>query len=349
MNSITAYKTKETSEKYLKTVERRRRKLASIKEAKPELITADELIDDLQKRVEEIKQNTIRFNRAALAEWITCQEHICESEKARLLERIDPSRHEIISQRKSKRRLIPRGIKLPDWLKINRQIESGLVDSLGEEIAGEILRATLKTGLRPAEWRHASLAAIHVEELLEKGFDWPNHLENVDPNGLIPVVFVWNAKHTNGRGRDGYRYIPIPQEPELASSIEMISQDIENYLSEGNSFESWLNRLDRGCAKLMKKTFPRRKKHYTIYNSRHQFSAELKAKNLPHDVVAELMGHSSHETASIHYARKRSGWGTDTLFKQNKPNKSMFIPKPRNEGKGDNLDSPHLYTQPTEK
>lgn len=46
--------------------------------------------------------------------------------------------------------------------------------------------------------------------------------------------------------------------------------------------------------------------HVTLYTARHQFSANMK-NILSKDQVADLMGHSSNETAGLHYGKKRSG------------------------------------------
>ena len=324
---ITPTVSDKTRAHYLRVILRWKRRLQEELGLDDLKVTADMLIDNLIERQGEWKQNTIRYNRAALRDWIKNERYFSERESRRLLARIEDTKEKLRGRGEACGRRAIKGIQFEDWQAIDRQID--LAEPGFEYIAGQMLRANLHTGMRPAEWETAKFTGEMLETLLDMGLEWPRHLQGAfEPRQLIPVMFIHNAKATNGRGRWGVRHVPVP--PETADAIIRVLDHIREYKSRGGRYESWLNGVSRGCARIMKKAFPRRKTHYTIYNCRHQFSAELKACNLPKSVVAELMGHTSDETAGEHYAKKKSAWKLAPMFRQAEPGPSSFTPKPAN-------------------
>ena len=53
--------------------------------------------------------------------------------------------------------------------------------------------------------------------------------------------------------------------------------------------------------------FPTRKEKISLYSLRHQFSANAKMSGFTREEIAALMGHVVDDTATVHYAKKRSG------------------------------------------
>lgn len=147
------------------------------------------------------------------------------------------------------------------------------------------LRASIITGLRPVEWRN-SVYFQHEGE---------------------PALKVQNAKSTNGRAHGETRTLVlknVKQEDLLA---------IRTHLNNVRTF-SGMDAYDyfyNGCAialyKACRKCWPRRKRHITLYSTRHQFSANAKSSGFSRAEVAAMMGHAVDITATIHYGRKQAG------------------------------------------
>jgi len=309
---------------YLKVIHRWKRRIQDRLGLEDLYVTADMVIDDLIERHGEWKQNSIRLYRAALREWIKGERFFSEQEARRLLARIEDTKEKLHGKGVASGRRAIKGIQHEDWLAIERQIK--LAKSGFEYIAGQMLLASLHTGMRPAEWENAKFTGEWFETLVDMELGWPRYLQgSYKQRQVVPVMFIRNAKATNGRGRWGVRYVPVPLE--VFEPIKRVLAHIREYKSRGGRYESWLNGVSRGCARIMKKAFPRRKLHYTIYNCRHQYSAELKACNLPKSVVAELMGHTSEETAGEHYAKKKSAWKLTPMFRQAEQGPPSFLPR----------------------
>lgn len=146
------------------------------------------------------------------------------------------------------------------------------------------LYANCIVGLRPCEWATSSL---------------------VDRNGIS--LKITNAKNTNGRSHGEFRYINI-------------SSFTKNQISRIVSFTEACQKLEEAgvfyanyesCRKLLQRTsrklWPKRKQHVTLYTTRHQFSADLKKSGKKLEEIAYLMGHTSTDTATSHYGKRRNG------------------------------------------
>jgi len=147
------------------------------------------------------------------------------------------------------------------------------------------LKASRITGMRPSEWEFASLTTIFSS----------------------PALVIQNAKATNGRANGDERTLLLDMltEEEIDIIQEMIGM-VEGY-SESISFSAlqktmceYMNRATRAC-------FGKRQKYPTLYSNRHQFSADAKFSGHSKAEVAALLGQASDETATSHYAHKRSG------------------------------------------
>lgn len=147
------------------------------------------------------------------------------------------------------------------------------------------LRASIITGLRPVEWRSVVF------------FQHENE----------PALKVQNAKSTNGRAHGETRTLVLKNvKPDDLNAIRNHLNNIRTF-SGMDAYEYFYN----GCAialyKACRKCWPRRKRHITLYSTRHQFSANAKSSGFSRAEVAALMGHAVDITATIHYGRKQAG------------------------------------------
>jgi hypothetical protein len=147
------------------------------------------------------------------------------------------------------------------------------------------LRASIITGLRPVEWKNAQFTSYDGK----------------------PALKIQNAKRTNGRSHGESRTLILEQVTE---------EDIINIKAHLNNVRTFkgIEEYDyfyKGCSialyKACRKCWPRRKKHITLYSTRHQFSANAKSSGFSKLEVAAMMGHAVDITATIHYGRKQAG------------------------------------------
>lgn len=148
------------------------------------------------------------------------------------------------------------------------------------------LRAGILTGLRPIEWRKATLVKTAANIVLE----------------------VKNAKNTNSRANGEERHLNLNH---LSSEdIKIIENHLKIVAEFKESRSSW-NNFYNGCSNLLreknKKAFPTKTRRPTLYSSRHQFSANSKASGCSPEEVAALMGHASDLTAQMTYGKKIYG------------------------------------------
>lgn len=174
--------------------------------------------------------------------------------------------------------------KLPD------SVFTTLIDTLGngkghlDKLIAQWLKAGLVTGLRPVEWEHAVwMPEKHALEVL-------------------------NAKRDVYRGNGERRiiiYDPALHQDEISNITTFL------YALHEKIKDKQYNDIYQACRKRLlvvsKKLWPKSKILPSLYSTRHQFAANMKASGLTAKQVAALMGHSSEETAQCHYARKRSG------------------------------------------
>jgi len=147
------------------------------------------------------------------------------------------------------------------------------------------LRSGILTGLRPIEWSTAELIYYNGDTILK----------------------VKNAKATNGRSFGEYRHLNLSHMNE--KEIEMITQNL-NTAKKFYKNNMW-DQYYQGCSNILRYTFNKkfksRRKRISLYSTRHQFSANMKASNCTKQEVAALMGHANDETAQSHYGKKRVG------------------------------------------
>lgn len=174
-------------------------------------------------------------------------------------------------------------ISFEDWQKLDSYLTSKNNKWHAELRAW--LRSSIITGLRPVEWLNS-------------------HLFDLDGKSALKVL---NAKSTNGRAHGESRTLVL----ENVSKEDI--QAIKTHLNSVRTFSGMgeYEYFYRGCAialyKACRKCWPRRKKHITLYSTRHQFSANAKSTGFSKIEVAAMMGHAVDITATIHYGRKQAG------------------------------------------
>ena len=174
-------------------------------------------------------------------------------------------------------------ISYEDWLKLD-----GYLDTKNKKWHEQLrswLRASVITGLRPVEWKSAVM------------FQYSG----------MPALKIQNAKATNGRGHGPTRTL-------LLQDLE--ENDLKSIKTHLNNVRTFIGMDEydyfyKGCAialyKACRKCWPKRKKHITLYSTRHQFSANAKSSGFSRIEVAAMMGHAVDLTATIHYGRKTAG------------------------------------------
>ncbi len=118
---------------------------------------------------------------------------------------------------------------------------------------------------------------------------------------------IQNAKNTNGRSHGETRTLVLKNvKEEDLLAIRNHLNNIRMFLGM-DEYDYFYN----GCAialyKACRQCWPRRKRHITLYSTRHQFSANAKSSGFSRQEVAAMMGHAVDITATIHYGRKQAG------------------------------------------
>lgn len=174
-------------------------------------------------------------------------------------------------------------ITYDDWLKLDTYLKEK--NNKWHEQLRFWLRASVITGLRPVEWRNAIL---------------------FQHNGQ-PALKIQNAKITNGRGHGPTRTLLLQ---------DLSEEDLKAIKSHLNNIRTFVGMDEyeyfyRGCAialyKACRRCWPKRKRHITLYSTRHQFSANAKSSGFSRTEIAAMMGHAVDITATIHYGRKQAG------------------------------------------
>ena len=170
-----------------------------------------------------------------------------------------------------------------------RRIDSALRRSssgYARELRAFMLANAL-VGARVSEWRDARFVERH-------------------PETGEPALTLANAKHTNNRAHGRERTLHLGgMSREAVMTIDTCARWLNARHREGR-FEKW----QVGAAKLMQRVcrrlWPRRRRHVTLYSTRHRAASRFKALYGQAEVAA-LMGHGAQTTAGTHYARTARG------------------------------------------
>lgn len=236
-------------------------------------------------------RNNLHYNswkqyKASIISYFEDFEHIDKNEKEEILDLLKEAVHEV-GNKKTKNTSNKKMKKFPtkDFLQILDYLQSGRVVSKYKDLLFLWLNAGILTGLRPVEWATAKY---------------------IDEKGKERLI-VENAKNSNGRAHGDYRTIILDK------LTENEREYIKAFVKEANYYHSIdkYSSFQKGCADLLtsvgKKIFKNRSEIPCLYSLRHQFSADAKASGLSLEEIAALMGHSTNDTATVHYAKKSSG------------------------------------------
>jgi len=166
------------------------------------------------------------------------------------------------------------------------------------------LRAGVKTGLRPTEWKATSLVTEPDDEAFL---------------GRRCYLYVINAKATNGRGNGVVRTIDLTSltDDDVAAISRHSGRAYTAY--HKGTFEDWMKACSKLLERICDKCFRRRgekraSKVYSLYALRHQFIANMKDAYPENPAwVSAMAGHSVVDTAKSHYAKRRSSWGPQQI------------------------------------
>lgn len=174
-------------------------------------------------------------------------------------------------------------ISFEDWNKLDTYLEKK--DRKWYSQLRVWLRASIITGLRPIEWQKTKY---------------------IDYNGE-PALEVKNAKSTNGRAHGDTRTLILKnvKQDDLFAIREHLN-NVVTFVGMDN-YQYFYNGCSIALYKVCRKLWPRRKRHITLYSTRHQFSANAKSSGFSRMEIAALMGHAVDITATIHYGKKLAG------------------------------------------
>lgn len=229
-----------------------------------------------------ISRNTWRFYKSAVIYYL--ENYPNEQEAIEAIEYIKAITSDgamTTTERTSSLKL--KKITFEDWFKLDTYLKER--NKKWHEQLRAWLRSSVITGLRPIEWKNALF-------FLHEG---------------APALKILNAKATNGRGNGEYRILLLQDVPTDDLKI------IKDHLSNTRTFVGMdeYEYFYRGCAialyKACRKCWPKRKRHITLYSTRHQFSANAKSSGFSRVEIAAMMGHAVDITASIHYGKKVAG------------------------------------------
>lgn len=229
-----------------------------------------------------ISRNTWRFYKSAVIYYL--ENYPEEQEAIEAMEYIKEITSEgamTTTERTSSLKL--KKITFDDWYKLDNYLKDR--NKKWHEQLRAWLRSSVITGLRPIEWKNAMY-------FLHEG---------------APALKILNAKSTNGRGNGETRILLLQDVP--ADELKIIKEHLNNTRTFVGMDE--YEYFYRGCAialyKACRKCWPKRKRHITLYSTRHQFSANAKSSGFSRVEIAAMMGHAVDITASIHYGKKVAG------------------------------------------
>jgi hypothetical protein len=174
-------------------------------------------------------------------------------------------------------------ITIEDWQKLDDYLKSK--DRKWHDELRVWLRASIVTGLRPIEWKNTELVR----------------------DGINYSLRIKNAKNTNGRAHGPTRTLLLTYvtQDDLIK-IKTHLNNIKTFVGM-DEYEFFYNGCYIALYKACRKCWPKRKRHITLYSTRHQFSANAKSSGMSKVEVAALMGHAVDTTAGEHYGRKQAG------------------------------------------
>lgn len=170
-----------------------------------------------------------------------------------------------------------------DLRRIVAQLEGS--QSIYAALASRWLKANMHVGLRPSEWDRAEL------DLGSR------------------TLLVHNAKHTNGRAHGEARTVHLADLPQADwEEIARFSADLDS-LRHAHAFTAVYDGA-RTALRRARKALTRQGAKIgsvSLYSTRHQFTADLRASGRTPAEIAALLGHATTDTQREHYGRRAKG------------------------------------------
>lgn len=176
-----------------------------------------------------------------------------------------------------------KGILYPDWLRMEDALRLSGDNGIA---AADLMRATIRTGLRPCEW-----------------------LDTTWPYAPRWVLRVKNAKAggPHNRANGSHREITLPPDLGTADQRALIQtwERARAWKAEG-VYDARMAVLRVTVARVARRVFPSGP-WPSVYSARHTYSSNTKA-DLPLVHVSAALGHASEASAKRHYGRRRNAW-----------------------------------------
>lgn len=147
------------------------------------------------------------------------------------------------------------------------------------------IAANRLVGLRPSEWRTASLI-----------------------EGSRIILEVNNGKQGNDRANGELRHIDVTDLQK--GEIDLIKRQltfVKKFAKEDENWDDYYDGVRQVIYRIVRRVNNNRRKFPSLYSTRHQFAADAKSSGMSLAQVAALMGHASDRTASSHYGKKKHG------------------------------------------
>lgn len=180
-------------------------------------------------------------------------------------------------------------IRKPDLDRILAYLRISARSRLAPVLA-DWLRAGILTGLRPGEWRAAT---VYTE-------------------GGCTFLVTENEKTTNDRGLGPTRTLDISDFSTRGLECVIRMAAVGARWASDGIFADQLAQCGALLHRVCQNLWPDRDRGYALYSCRHQFTSNAKGV-LPLEEVSALLGHCVTRTATRHYGRRSSAWGPEDL------------------------------------
>lgn len=196
-----------------------------------------------------------------------------------------------------------------------REIPKRTSSKKSKEVKKNELKKVIKT-LQSSSSKYSRFVILFLVTNLFFGFrpkEWSTAKVNMEEG----TVTIKNGKNTNGRANGDQRTITYPKGHDALLCAEKLVEEIAILMSDGRSWET----LYEGARRLLHNNQSGNLyKRVSSYSTRHQFAANMKASGVDRETLAQIMGHKSIKTASVHYAKRKTG------HKVKKENIPQYIP-----------------------
>lgn len=269
-----------------------------------------------------LTKNSWKSYKAAVRYYIEAE--VEDSDKEEILDLIDTQRYDIQfekpepigSAKKMKRFPIKQFNRLVSFLKKEEGFDQPYIQSQYSLGLTLWLEAGILTGLRPIEWAGAE------------------YINEKDNERLV----VKNAKNTNGRANGDVRTLILKHLTDEERAVIQKQVEVVSLFVKNNQFSEYQKNLSNLLSRAYKRLYPQSKEQPSLYSLRHQFAADAKASGFSTEEVAALMGHAVDDTATIHYAKKRSGNKSRVFKVQPKQEEVLTVKKVAKQSREKELD-----------